>query len=268
MNLTRLPKYLILALIPLFHLSPAVADGEPAAFKKTGYVESDVGYSYITNNFQNWFDEYLKGYTQITPDDGMNWEFSHQSHFGQQGYLGSLGYKRIINDDWYGSISASTSSGGSFLPRYRADATLYRKWLDKRNLVTGVGFTYNQSRLANYDRIILIDILYYFDSPWILEIGGRIVESNPGAIQSGRGFMAITYGTTKDSYLTLRYDQGTEGWQAVGSSQTITNFGSYEATLLWRKWITRDFGFSFTANHYANPNYNRTGVIAGIFVDF
>lgn len=246
----------------------AVADPAAPDFKKTGYLESDIGYSSLTANYSDWFDQYLKGRVQLTPTDGVNMEYTHQSHFNEEGSLGSLGYQRIFNEDWYGSISAATSSSGSFLPRYRGDVSLYRKWLSKKNLVTGVGFTYNQSRLANYDQIVLLDIIYYFDAPWIVELGGRLVESNPGSVASERGFVAVTYGSNKSHFLTLKYDQGTEGWQAVGATQTIANFGSYEVTMLLRQWITNDYGFSLAVNHYSNPNYNRSGIIAGIFVDF
>lgn len=261
-------RYEIILLTAFQLFSPLVAADEPAPFQKSGYVQFDIGYAHLTNHFQNWFDESLRGYAQVTPNDGINWELTNQTHFAEQGVLGSLGYQRIFNDEWYGSISASTSSDGSFLPRYRTDANLYKKWLDGRNLVTGVGFTHNQSRLENHDRIVSLDILYYFDAPWIFEIGGKFVESNPGKVTSQRGFTAITYGQNKDYYLTAKYDYGTEGWQAVGLTQTISNFVSYEATLNFRKWVSNDFGFSITTNYYSNKNYSRTGVIAGIFFDF
>ncbi len=258
----------VLALVVFGFFSQIVNAEDDSAFEKHGYVQFDIGYSHLTNNFQNWFDEYLRGYAQLTPSDGIGWEITNQSHFAEQGILGSLAYRRIFNEDWYGSVSAATSSDGSFLPRYRTDATLYKKWLSKRNLVTGVGFTHNQSRLENHDRIVSLDILYYFDAPVILEVGGKFVESNPGRVESQRGFAAITYGYNKDYYLTLKYDGGTEGWQAVGATQTISNFSSHEATVNIRKWINNDFGFSLTANYYSNPNYSRAGLIAGIFVDF
>ncbi|MDD5113250.1 MAG: YaiO family outer membrane beta-barrel protein [Methylobacter sp.] len=261
-------RYGILLLTAFQFFTPLAAADEPAPFQKSGYVQFDIGYAGLTNHFQNWFDQSLRGYAQVTPNDGINWEVTHQSHFAEQGVLGSLGYQRVFNDEWYGSISASTSSDGSFLPLYRTDANLYKKWLDRRNLVTGVGFTYSQSRLENYDRIVSLDVLYYFDAPWILELGGKIAESNPGSVASQRGFAAITYGQHKHYYLTAKYDYGTEGWQAIGATQTISSFVSHEASLNLRQWISHDFGFSLTTNYYSNPNYSRTGVIAGIFVDF
>lgn len=266
--LDSLSRRFILALMIFQIFHPSVSNAEDIAFEKHGYVEFDIGYAHLSKPYQNWFDEFLRGYTQLTPTDGINWEITNQSHFAEQGVLGTLGYQRIFNEDWYGSISAATSSDGSFLPRYRTDMTLNRKWLENRNLVTGVGFTYNQSRLENYDQIYSLDILYYFDGPWILEVGGKFAESNPGSVASQRGFAAITYGRHKDYYLTVKHDHGTEGWQAIGATRTISNFVSYETTVNIRKWLNDDFGFSLTGSYYSNPNYNRAGVIAGIFIDF
>ena len=265
-------KFLIspaaLACLALPFLYAGIAHADDTTFKKYGYVEFDIGYAHLSKPYQNWFDEFLRGYAQLTPQDGVNWEITNQSHFAEQGVLGTLGYQRIFNDDWYGSISAATSSDGSFLPRYRTDINLNRKWLEKRNLVTGVGFTYNQSRLENHDRIVSLNLLYYFDSPWIIELGGRFAESNPGSVASQRGYAAITYGRHKDFYLTLKHDHGTEGWQAIGATRTISNFVSHETTINLRQWLSPNFGLTLTGSYYTNPNYNRLGVIAGIFVDF
>jgi len=248
---------------------PAVADPQPAvAFQKTGYLELGYGHHYLSDGNSEWNDQYMRGSVQLTAKDRVFGEASHQDHFDDEGaYLGA-GYSRIFNEDWYATVSAGASTGGVFLPRVRTDGFLYKKWLDKKNLVTGVGFTYSKSRLENYDRIFWLNLIYYFDAPWILEVGGNIAESNPGAVQSGRGYMALTYGIYKHHYLTVNYNHGTEGWQAIGGTNTISDFQSYEITATWRQWITDDFGFNLVGNHYHNPNYDRSGFIVGLFVDF
>jgi YaiO family outer membrane protein len=267
MKLFNLRCFFVFIPLLVFIVTLAVAE-ESTSFKRSGFVELGAGYAKLTGSYQDWNDQYLVGSWQLTPTDRVNGEISNQDHFGDQGLFIGAGYTRIFNEDWYGLLSAGTSEGGFFLPRVRVDGSIHKKWLEKKNLVTGLGFTYYDAKDVHTDRTLLLSLLYYFDAPWIMEIGARLNRSSPGPIDSGRGFIALTYGQNKQRYITLRYDDGSEAYQSIGTDTLISDFSSREAALIWRQWITEDYGFNLLVVHYENPTYERSGVALGVFVDF
>lgn len=234
----------------------------------TGFIETSYSHAFLTQKNSDWNDEYLRGNIQLAPGRNINAEISHQDHFDDDGTFFGLGYTHVFNSSWYGFLGAGTSSGGFFLPRYRVDALLYRKWLDKKNLVTSAGFTYFDAKSVYTDRTLLLGCMYYFDAPWILEVGGRLNESNPGHVRSNRGFIALTQGKQKQHYVTARYEVGQEAYQLVGNEALISNFSSYEASINWRQWVGARYGLLLRGTHYENPSYSRTSIEAGAFIDF
>ncbi|MGO4809388.1 YaiO family outer membrane beta-barrel protein [Cupriavidus sp. 2MCAB6] len=234
----------------------------------TGFLEGGLGHANLTDNNSNWNDQYLRGGVHLTPKDYVTGEISHQNHFGDQGTFFGAGYTRIFNEDWYGFLSAGTSSGGFFLPRVRVDGLLFRKFLEKKNLVASVGFTYYRAKEIYTDKTLLLGATYYFDGPWIIQAGARLNRSDPGNIRSNRGIIAVTYGRDKEQYITLKYDGGKEAYQLTGEQSILSDFTSHEVSLVWRKWITKRYGFNLRAVYYENPSYNRKQAEIGFFVEF
>jgi YaiO family outer membrane protein len=252
-------------------LSPAGsrADTPDSTTQKIhGTIEGVVGYSDLNAGLKNWNDQYVRGNFQFTPSDLVAGEISHQSHFSDRGTFVGATYQRIFNEDWYGSLAMGTSDGGFFLPRLRVDLMAYKKWLEKKSLVTNVGFTYYRAKSLYTDRTLILGAAYYFDFPFIMEAGARLNQSNPGSINSRRGFLALTYGYNKRHYLTVRHEQGNEAYQLVGADTSISDFRSRESSVMWRQWINEDMGFLLKAVEYHNPIYARSGVEVGLFVDF
>lgn len=234
----------------------------------TGFVEAGIGHADLTGNNANWNDQYLRGNVRLNPSTRLFGEVSHQDHFDENGTFVGMGVTHDFNDIWYGSLSVGGSDKGSFLPKERVDGSLSHKWLDKKNLVTSAGFTYYHSREGYIDRALLLEVAYYFDAPWIIQVGARLNRSNPGDVQSNRGYAAITYGRDKQYYLTLRHDEGKEAYQVVGSNALLSDFSSRETSLIWRQWLSSRYGFNLRANEYKNPSYRRTELQAGVFVEF
>ncbi|WER48372.1 YaiO family outer membrane beta-barrel protein [Cupriavidus sp. WKF15] len=234
----------------------------------TGFIEGGIGHANLTGNNPDWNDQFLRGGVHLTPKDYVTGEISHQSHFGDDGTFFGLGYTRTFNDDWYAFLSGGTSSGGFFLPKYRVDGMLFRKFLDKRNLVASVGFTYYKAKEIYNDKTLLLGATYYFDGPWIVQVLGRFNRSDPGNVRSNRGMIAVTYGRDKEQYITLKYDGGNEAYQLTGAQTVLSDFTSHEVSLNWRRWITKRWGFNLRAIYYENPSYNRKQAEASIFVEF
>jgi len=234
----------------------------------TGFVDAGIGHANLTGNNSDWNDQYLRGGLHLTPNDYISSELSHQSHFGEQGTFAGVGYTRTFNEDWYGFLSGGTSTGSFFLPRYRIDGNLYRKLLEKKNLVVSIGFTYYRAREIYTDKTLLLGATYYFESPWIIQLGARLNRSDPGSVRSNRGVAAITYGRNKDQYITLTYDTGREAYQLTGGSTLLSDFTSHETSLTWRKWITKLWGVNVRGVYYDNPFYKRKQIEGGIFVEF
>lgn len=240
----------------------------PTPMPRNGYIEAGLGHHRLSGANPDWNDVYVRGLYQAGASTYFNGEASHQRHFGGSGSVFGAGVTHIFDDDWYGSLGGSTSSGGFFLPRWRADATLHRKFLDARNLDVRLGMGYNRAKETYTDRIYSLGAAYYFDAPWIAEGGVTINRSTPGDVSSKRGFGALTWGRDKSHYLTLRHEVGREAYQIVGSGSAISDFSSRETSAVWRQWVTERVGFNLRSSYYTNPSYDRAGVEIGIFSEF
>ncbi|MEM5275547.1 YaiO family outer membrane beta-barrel protein [Cupriavidus taiwanensis] len=233
-----------------------------------GFIEGGLGHANLTGDNDSWNDQYLRGGVHLSADDYVTGEISHQRHFGDQGTFFGLGYTRNFNEDWYGFLSAGTSAGGFFLPEFRVDGMLFRKFLDKKNLVASAGFTYYRAKEIYTDKTLLLGLTYYFDAPWIVQLGARLNRSDPGNVRSNRGVAAIIYGRDKDQYITLKYDGGREAYQLTGAQSLLSDFTSHEVTLTWRKWFNKRYGMNLRAIYYENPSYRRKQAEIGFFVEF
>lgn len=241
---------------------------EPVPPSSRGFVEIGGGYDRLTAGEPSWNDEYVRGHLDLTPSDAIQLEVTRQSHFGDHGTYGALGYTRILSERWYASGVAGGSDRGFFLPRVRFDAALHLKWLSRRNLVTSVGVGYSRMRDGHSDRAVGLDATYYFDAPWIVQAGVRLNDSNPGNVLSARGHAAVTYGRQGRQYLTLTYESGRESYQVIGEDVAISDFASDELAFVWRRWLAGGFGFNARAVYYTNPTYRRLGAAVGLFWEF
>jgi YaiO family outer membrane protein len=195
-------------------------------------------------------------------------EASILHRFNQDGVFIGLSDTYTFNEDWYGSIAVGAGDGAFYLPRYRVDAMLYRKFLPNRNLVGNVGVGSYKAPDGHSDRSVSLGAAYYFESPWIIEGGVRMNSSNPGSVQTQQQFVALTYGRVKQDLVTARYTWGGEGYLATGPNTQLVNFDSREASLVWRHWLNARTGVLLGANRYTNPLYVRSGLNIGIFHNF
>jgi YaiO family outer membrane protein len=230
-------------------------------------LELSAGAQNLTGGFGDWRDVTLRG-TYGLPSHVLQGELSQNHRFGVDGTFVGLSDTYTFNEDWYGSVAVGAGDGAFYLPKFRVDTTLYRKFLPGRNLVGSVGVGYYDAPTGYTDRSVSLGAAYYFEAPWIVEGGVRMNSSNPGSVKSQQQFVALTYGRPKQNLVTGRYGWGTEGYLAVAAGAQLVNFDSREASLTWRHWLNQSTGVLVGANRYTNPSYRRSGVTVGIFHDF
>lgn len=239
----------------------------PSSADNQRSFELSTGFQNLTGGFDSWRDVTLRG-TYGLPSHVLQGEVSLNRRFNQSGTFVGLSDTVTFNEDYYGSIAFGLGDGAFYLPRYRVDATLYKKWLADRSLVTSVGLGYYKAPDGHTDNGLSLGLVYYFSSPWVAEVGVRFNSSNPGAIRTQQQFGALTYGQVKKDLVTVRYAWGGEGYQTIAANAQMVNFKSREASLAWRHWLNASTGIVVSANRYTNPSYVRSGVNIGIFHDF
>lgn len=253
----------------LIPTAPAVVPTESAlsdADMQRG-VEVSTGFQNLTGGFSNWRELTVKG-TYGLPSHLLQGEVSLNRRFDKNGVYIGLSDTVTLDEDWYASVGLGLGDGAFYLPRYRVDATVYRKLLSDRSLVTSFGLGYYKAPDGHSDTSVSLGAVYYFASPWVAEVGVKFNSSNPGAIKTQQQFAAVTYGRAKEDLITVRYAWGGEGYQTIAAAAQLVNFTSREASLSWRHWVNPRTGIAVTANRYVNPSYVRSGLNIGIFHDF
>ena len=230
-------------------------------------VEVSAGVQNLTGGFASWRDLTVKGSYGLR-SHLLQGEVSLNRRFNKNGIFVGLSDTVTFNDDWYGSIALGLGDGAFYLPRYRVDATVNRKFLADRSLVASVGLGYYKAPDGHSDSSVSLGVVYYFAAPWVAEAGIRFNSSNPGSIRTHQQFAALTYGRAKQDLVTARYAWGAEGYQTIAANAQMVNFKSREASLSWRHWVSPRTGVAVTANRYTNPSYVRAGLNVGIFHDF
>lgn len=230
-------------------------------------LELSSGFQNLSGGFGSWRDVTLRGAYEL-PSHLLQGELSATRRFNQDGSFLGLSDTYTLNEDWYSNLAVGFGDGAFYLPRYRVDATLYRKLLTDRSLVSSLGLGYYKAPDGHTDSSVSLGLVYYFSSPWIAEGGVRFNSSNPGAIRTQQQFAALTYGRFKQDLITVRYASGAEGYQTIATNAQLVNFKSREASLSWRHWFAPRTGFLIGASQYTNPSYTRSGLNIGIFHDF
>jgi YaiO family outer membrane protein len=230
-------------------------------------LELSAGGQSLSAGYDSWRDLTLRG-TYGLPRHLLQGEVSLNRRFNQDGAFLGVSDTYTFNEDWFGTLALGVGDGAFYLPRYRVDATLYKKWLADRSLVSSVGVGYYDAPDGHTDRRLSLGAAYYFASPWIVEGGVRLNSSNPGSVRTQQQFVAVTYGRDKQDLVSARYTWGSEGYLAVAANTQLVNFDSHEASVAWRHWLDQRTGVLVSGNRYTNPLYRRSGINVGIFHDF
>jgi YaiO family outer membrane protein len=233
----------------------------------TNYTEAGGSYEALSNKFGYWRGGYLRGVVSAGRNTWSG-EINGQHEFGDGGVYMAAGDTYNFNQDWYAALTVGSSAGGFFWPRFRADGFLNRKWLVRKQLITTLGFGYDVAKDVHRDHSLFIGTTYYFERPWIIEDGVRFNVSNPGSVFSPSGFVSVTQGRNKQHYVTLNAGFGKEAYQLIGPTKVLNRFSSQTASLTWRQWTGKNWGFDVVVNFYHSPFYHRGGSSFGFFKEF
>jgi len=240
---------------------------QPGPKELINYVEAGGDYLTLTNGFGHWAGGYARGV--VTSGTNIwNAEVNGQHEFDDAGVYLAAGDTYNFNPDWYGSLTAGSSVGGFFWPRFRADGFINKKWMGRKQWITTFGFGYYAAKDVHRDHSFFAGRTYYFTKPWILEEGIRFNISNPGAVFSPAGFIAVTQGRNQQHYITFRAGFGKEAYQLVGPTVTLTDFDSQTFTVTWRQWVGTNWGVNLVGDYYHSPFYMRGGTSLGFFREF
>lgn len=240
---------------------------QPGPKPLTNYVEGGGDYLDLTNGFGYWAGGYARGVV-AEGNNILAAEVNGQHEFGDAGVYLAAGDTYKFNSDWYGSMTAGSSVGGFFWPRFRADGFINKKWMGRKQLITTFGFGYYAAKDVHRDHSFFAGSTYYFAKPWIIEEGIRFNVSNPGSVFSPAAFVAVTQGRNKQHYITLRTGFGKEAYQLIGPTLSLSDFQSQTLTVTWRQWIGTNWGINLVGDYYHNPFYQRGGTSLGFFREF
>jgi YaiO family outer membrane protein len=226
-----------------------------------------LGGHQLSNGYGHWRDAKLSGVYGVGAHVWQA-ELAAKRQFGESGLFLGVSDTVTLSPDWYTSLSVGAGDGAFYLPRLRADAALYKKWLAAQNFVTSIGLGYYRAPDGHIDRALNLGAVWYFEQPWIVEAGVRMNRSNPGQIQTHQRFVALTYGHAQQDLFTLRYGSGGEGYQSIGAQAALVNFNSRQTGVSWKHWVTPQGGVQLSLERYRNPYYSRNGVAMAFFQDF
>jgi YaiO family outer membrane protein len=231
-------------------------------------IEAGMNYHSVSNNQGDWTGQFIRGQYQADAKNRWSAELLHQHAFKDDGYYASLGNTHTFNEKWFSEVAAGVGTSASFLPRFRADANINRRWLKAGNFVTTLGTTFTKASETYEGYGIHLGGSYYFSSPWALQAGVRLEMTNPGSVYAASGYSAVTYGYNKSYLLSGRIGYGREAYQLLDSGNITNAFNSKSIGLNWRQWLGDDWGFNAGTEYYDNPYYDRTGGTFSVFKEF
>ncbi|OWY37783.1 hypothetical protein CEK28_15270 [Xenophilus sp. AP218F] len=243
----------------------APAANEP--YSRARSIEFGFTASSLSAGNPSWRGVYAAGVWQTDESNVFDWIAEQDSRFDEHGIALNGGWNHDFNPDWFGRLELGRSSSGTFWPGTHYGAAINRKWLPERNLVTTFGLAYNDNREGYSDRVLTVGLVYYFESPWVVEGGVHRTLSDPGSVASMQGYGAVTYGRSGKRLVTFAINAGGEGYMPIGINQPRQLFDSQLYQLSWREWLGKHWGVHAGTEFYHSPYYERTGVTAAVFWD-
>lgn len=261
---TLLPAALLSAFLVAALLPTALRAQAPLAGGLAGkWVEADAFYQPVSNDLGDWSGTYLR---LVSPSTSDTWyaDALALKAFGERGMQVGAAHRHDWNSRVFHMLGVNVGDGAAILPKARVDGLLGLRLGSRQQWQLSGGGSYVKSVTDLYDVAATASIAWYAPRALMLEVSGRQNWSRPGDIQSQRlSAVAVLTPSDRRSF-SLRAIGGTEGWQTLTSTTTLTRFRSSEISLAWREKPFEHWAFSLQGDHYKSPYYTRAGVTLGV----
>ena len=156
----------------------------------------------------------------------------------------------------------------TFFPKKRYDVKGHWKLPPKGNVVLGAGYTRVDWGGPGHAQIFNAGLLYY-RRKLVVEGNAFVNRNQPGGLVSGAGSLAVQYGREGSYWFGATAGGGRELYRVQLVTPADIRLSSYSATIFYRKWLSRHFGFVMTFDFQEKLNaYRRAGGAAGLFFEF
>ena len=262
--MTRAPKPHTSLLLSLAALTLPNAWAQSEAPQGLRQAEIYSTHDRLSGAFANWREIGFRG-LYGAGQHLLAGEVATMQRFNEDGNYLALSDTLILDRHWYGSLAVGAGDGASYLPRYRIDGFIHRKWLDDLSLVTSAGLGHYKAPDSHKDDNLSLGLSWYLPSSWVLQTEAKFNRSRPGPIDTRQYFVAATWGQAGQTRITGRYGWGEEGYQSLGADAFISRFSSHQSTLTAQHWLGPRWGIKASADRYSNPFYKRHGLQLVVF---
>jgi YaiO family outer membrane protein len=229
-------------------------------------IDLYVARNNLSTGYSNWSEEGVRGIYEISNHQFAG-ELANMNRFNESGIYAAVQDTVLLNADWFASMALGGGDGAAYLPKYRIDGFIHRKFLEDRQLIGSFGLGYYRSPDSHRDDNASLGFTYYTSLPWVIQAQAKRTRSLPGDIVTHQYFVAATWGSYKNTLITGRHGWGREGYQSLGDALSIARFDSHETSLAIKHWIAHDWGFRASVEQYTNPYYHRNGIQISLFKD-
>jgi len=262
----RIESYLasgVVAVVLVYAARAEAVDERPTS-------EIDVGgiYYSVDEGFADTRGGYLRG--RLAPPGRDEWrgELAYFDRFDDTGVYAAAANRHEFGSRWFTDVGLATSSGGFFLPELRVDGAVSYRWLAGRNLVTSAGITYFDAKDIHSDTGFRLEAIWYSASPWIVQGGAGYNISEPGAVGSATGYVAVSHAVNGKRIVTARVGGGEQAYQPFADDRFQVGIAFGSARLSVRQWLGRAWGINVVADTYFSDTYDQHGVEVGLFREF
>ena len=233
-----------------------------------GELEAGAIYYNLNDGFADTHGAYVRGRLDASAANQWRAEAVELSRFGEDGFYGALGNVHQFDADWFSSLTVGSSSGGFYWPEIRTDASLSRRWLAGRNLITTVGITYFDAKDIHSDTGFNFEAVWYSASRWVVQGGTTYNVSHPGAVGSVSGYVAVSHAENGKRIATARLGGGEQAYQPFADNRFNVGITFGQVRLSCKQWIGKHWGVNVAADSYLSSTYDQHGVEVGLFQEF